>query len=136
MDGVNIVFEVKNMKIRGIDFVFLNVSDFKKSLRFYKDILGLKKTSEYKNMWAEFDVGNVTLAIGTYGKGPSARNRKNSTSVALAVNDVAEAVKELKKRGVKIVQPLQEHGVCYMAIIADPDGNELILHKRKDGTVG
>ncbi len=124
------------MKIKGIDFVFLNVSDFKKSLRFYKDVLGLKKISEYKGAWAEFDVGNVTLALGTYGKGPSAKNRKNSTSIALAVQDIEGALKELKKKGITIVQPLQEHGVCFMAMVADPDGNELILHKRKDGTVG
>lgn len=71
--------------------MFLNVSNFKKSLRFYKDVLGLKKTHEYKGMWAEFNAGNLTLAVGTYGKGPSARNRKkNSTSVALAVPNVDE----------------------------------------------
>lgn len=124
------------MKIKGIDFVFLNVSNFKKSLRFYQKVLGLKKTSEYKGAWAEFDAGNVTLAIGVYGKGPNAKHRKNSISVALAVSNVEDAVKELKKKGIKIVQPMREHGVCFMAMVADPDGNELILHKRKDGTFG
>ncbi len=124
------------MKIRGIDFVFLNVSDFRKSVRFYERVLGLKKTSEYKGMWAEFDAGNMTLAIGTYGKGPSAKRRKNTTSIALAVRDVGAAMKELRKKKVTVVWPLQEHGVCFMAMITDPDGNELMLHQRKDGTVG
>lgn len=50
------------MKIKGIDFVFLNVSDFRKSIRFYQKVLGLKKTSEYKGMWAEFDAGNLTYS--------------------------------------------------------------------------
>ena len=116
--------------------MFLNVSDFKRSVNFYKKTLGLKQTSEYKGMWAEFDTGNLTIAIGVYGKGPSAKNRKNSTALALAVSDVDKAVKELKRKGVNVVQPLQEHGVCFMAMVSDPDGNELILHKRKDGTVG
>lgn len=98
--------------------------------------LGLRKTRESEGMWAEFNAGNLTLAIGTYGKGPSAKHRKNSTSVALAVPDIDKAVKELKKKGVKIVQPLQEHDICFMAMITDPDGNKLILHKRKDGTFG
>ncbi|MDO8591282.1 MAG: VOC family protein [bacterium] len=124
------------MKIRGIDFVFLNVSDFKRSVNFYQKTLGLKKTSEYKGMWAEFDAGNVTLAIGMYGKGPSPKNRENSVAVALAVNDVGKAVAELKKKKAKIVQPVGKHGICFMAMICDPDGNELILHKRNDGTVG
>ena len=30
----------------------------------------------------------------------------------------------------------QESGVCYSALIRDPDGNLLILHQRKDGTAG
>jgi predicted enzyme related to lactoylglutathione lyase len=124
------------MKVHGVDFVFLNVSDFKKSLRFYQQTLGLKKISEYKGKWAEFDAGNLTLAIGTYGKGPSPKNRKNSISVALAVSDVAAAVRELARKKVAMVQPVSEHGVCFMATVADPDGNELILHKRKDSTVG
>lgn len=124
------------MKIRGIDFVFLNVSDFRKSIRFYQKALGLKKTNEYKGKWAEFDAGNLTLAIGTYGKGPSAKNRKNSISIALAVDDVGKTVAELTKKAVTVVWPMQEHGPCFMALIADPDGNELMLHQRKDGTVG
>ena len=124
------------MKIKGVDFVFLNVSNFKKSVHFYKKTLGLKQTSEYKGMWAEFDTGTLTLAIGVYGKGPSPKQRKNSVSVALAVDDVAKTVAYLKKKGVPIVQPAQEHTPCFMASITDPDGNELILHKRKDGTVG
>lgn len=116
--------------------MLLNVSDFKCSVNFYKKTLGLKQTHEYKGSWAEFDAGNVTLAIGVYGKGPRSKNRKNSVAVALAVDDVAEALVELKKKKVKIVSPLGEHGVCFMAMVVDPDGNELILHKRKDGTVG
>jgi len=115
---------------------FREGSDFKRSVNFYKKTLGLKQTHEWKGSWAEFDAGNVTLAIGVYGKGPSARNRKNATSVALAVDDVVKTFAELKKKKVKIVLPVGEHGVCFMAMIADPDGNELILHKRKDGTVG
>jgi len=122
------------MKIKGVDFVFLNVSDFKRSVAFYKKTLGLKQTHEYKGSWAEFDAGNVILAIGVYGKGPSAKNRKNSTSIA--VDDVAKAVTELKKKGVTLVSAMQEHNPCLMAMVTDPDGNELILHKRKDGTVG
>ena len=124
------------MKIKGVYFVFLNVANFKRSVNFYKKTLGLKQTHEYKGSWAEFDAGNLTIAIGVYGKGPSAKNRKNGISVALAVPDVAKALVELKKKKVKIVAPVGEHGVCFMAMIADPDGNELILHKRKDGTVG
>ena len=30
----------------------------------------------------------------------------------------------------------REQDVCYDAIIRAPDGNEIILHHRKDGTAG
>ncbi len=124
------------MRIKAIGFVFLNVSDFRRSVHFYTEILGLKQTHEYKGSWAEFDAGNVTLAIGVYGKGPSPKQRGNSTAVAFAVDDVEKAVAFLKRKGVVVVLPIKEHGVCFMAMVVDPDGNELILHKRKDNTAG
>jgi len=31
---------------------------------------------------------------------------------------------------------LLETEVCFMAIVADPDDNQILLHQRKDGTAG
>ncbi|MDE1940782.1 MAG: VOC family protein [Patescibacteria group bacterium] len=122
------------MKIRGVDYFFYNVSDIKKSLAFYRDVMGLEVTDEQEK-WAEFDCGNLTLGIGVFGADPKAA--KNGAAVALSVDNVEDVVAELKGKKVKIVtEPMDFPDMCEMAIIADPDGNQIILHHRKDGSVG
>jgi predicted enzyme related to lactoylglutathione lyase len=123
------------MNIKGVDFIFYNVTDFKRSFIFYRDILGLKATQE-KEGWAEFDVGNITLAIGNFDAVNDGGKAKNNVSAAFAVDDVIKAVEYLKKKGVRVVQETMDFPGCGMAIALDPDGNEVVLHHRKDGTVG
>jgi predicted enzyme related to lactoylglutathione lyase len=48
-----------------------------------------------------------------------------------AVPDVAEAVAELKARGVPFHGEIEDTPVCHMAFGTDPEGNGFILHKRK-----
>ncbi len=43
--------------------------------------------------------------------------------------DVAEAKAELEGRGVEFAGML-DTGVCHMAFFADPDGNQIVLHRR------
>ncbi|HEY4498830.1 MAG TPA: VOC family protein [Candidatus Paceibacterota bacterium] len=122
------------MNVKGVDFIFYNVSDMKKAVEFYRDVLGLKPLEEPGETWAEFNVGNATLSIGVYGS--KATGPKDNVSVALSVDDVKESVAYLREKGVPVVQDTFESGGCFMAIATDPDGNQVILHHRKDGTVG
>src|SRR5207245_9771595 len=56
--------------------------------------------------------------------------------VALAVDDVRAAIDICRRHRVKaLIEPVQTR-VCWMAWIADPDGNRICLHSRKDGTAG
>ncbi len=120
------------MKIRGADFVMYHVSDLKKAMDFYKNILGLKPYGEPGDTWAEFEAGNVTFDIGTFDKDSIGK----CASVAFSVEDVQKTLAELKKKGVKIIDEHYETPVCHGAAIADPDGNKIYLHSRKDGTFG
>ena len=52
------------------------------------------------------------------------------------VDDGPKAVAACRRRGVKILIEPIETRVCWMAWIADPDGNRRCLHSRKDGTAG
>jgi predicted enzyme related to lactoylglutathione lyase len=56
--------------------------------------------------------------------------------VALAVEDVGAAVEELRGKGVPIAMEPIETPDCFMAIVADPDDNKILIHQRKDGTFG
>ncbi len=123
------------MKARAIDFVQISVSDMGRAVRFYRDTLGMDfPLSGGDNMdwnWKEFDSPPVALALDS-----DARPAPGQVSLALAVDDVAAAVEELRAKGVPIVMEPRDQDVCYAAVIRAPDGNEIILHRRKDGTAG
>jgi predicted enzyme related to lactoylglutathione lyase len=124
------------MQVRAVDFVLLSVSDTEKSVAFYRDTLGLTPASQWPPFWYEFDAGGVTIAIGKPPPEAPQPPYNGGVSVALAVPDAAAAVAELRAKGVPILQDAGESSVCYMALIADPDGNLIWLHQRKDGTAG
>lgn len=86
--------------------------------------------------WAEFDLGTATLALTVVGsRTPSGSGVPGSgASVALAVPDVAEAVAEVRAKGATILEDTDHTSVCDIALIADPDGNRVFLHRRHDGT--
>lgn len=123
------------MKPRAIDFVVHDVSDLRRAVAFYRDTLGLRLDFLKEEWgWAEFDTRPVSLALNQPSEGPPAPG--SGAVIALAVDDVRAAVEELRGKGVPIVREPFETGVCFMAVIADPDGNRIWLHKRKDGTCG
>jgi len=122
------------MKIRGTDFVMYPVSNIARAARFYREILGLPQEVYSKEWnWAEFNCGNVTLALHGGVKLPK---KIAGGRIALAVRNVRAACRELKKKKVRVLQPPQDYSVCQAMIIADPDGNAVILHERADGTCG
>jgi predicted enzyme related to lactoylglutathione lyase len=54
----------------------------------------------------------------------------HSAHIALRVPDVAETRRELESRGVAFEGEIFDTGVCRMAFFQDPDGNQLMLHRR------
>jgi catechol 2,3-dioxygenase-like lactoylglutathione lyase family enzyme len=120
------------MKIRGTDFVMFQVSNLAAAARFYRETLGLPQelySEEWQ--WAEFNCGQVTLALhGGVKLAGTAGGR-----IALAVDDVQAAAKELKEKGV-VTGELQDFKVCCAIEVPDPDGNTVLLHRRADGSWG
>jgi predicted enzyme related to lactoylglutathione lyase len=122
------------MKIRGTDFVVYQVSDLPRAARFYRETLGLsQETYSEEWQWAEFDCGNVTLALHGGVKLPE---QIAGGRIALAVEDVHAACAELKAKGARVVGEPVDYTVCCAVEILDPDGNTVILHKRADGSFG
>jgi catechol 2,3-dioxygenase-like lactoylglutathione lyase family enzyme len=122
------------MKIRGVDFVMVQVSDLARAARFYRETLGLPQeiySEEYQ--WAEFNCGNLTLALKGGEKLPDliAGGR-----LALAVDDIHAAYEELRAAGARLQGEPADHGVCWHLDVLDPDGNPVMLHQRTDGTFG
>ena len=119
------------MKVRAIDFVATHVRDVNAAVAFYRDILGVPNRFLIEaETWTEFDTPPVALAIVKWDEHPGV------TAVALAVDDVQDAIDELRGKQVRIVLEPVEIDDCWLAIIADPDGNFVYIHQRKDGTAG
>jgi predicted enzyme related to lactoylglutathione lyase len=113
-----------------IAFTGTPVTDMKQAREFYEGVLGLKPTMESAGgMWVEYDIGNGTFAIGCYGEvwKPSA----DGTCVAFEVEDVDAEISQLKSKGVTVVMEAMDSPVCRFASICDPDGNRILIHKRK-----
>jgi predicted enzyme related to lactoylglutathione lyase len=49
--------------------------------------------------------------------------------VALAVSDLWATVEELRAKGMPIITEPRQSPVCWIAMIADPDGNRLWRHQ-------
>ncbi|PYL29019.1 MAG: hypothetical protein DMF45_07235 [Verrucomicrobia bacterium] len=55
----------------------------------------------------------------------------DGTSVAIETENFDEAIKRLKDRHVRFAAEPFESPCCHMAVVQDPDGNKLIIHKLK-----
>lgn len=117
------------MQVERTDFVSVPVTDVERATGFYRDTLGLEQVSV--DGWPEFQLGeNVSLYlidptnIGSTFQGP------HTAHIALRVPDVADTRRELEQRGVEFEGETLDTGVCHMAFFRDPDGNQLMLHRR------
>lgn len=121
------------IQVTAIAYTGYPVTDMPRARAFYEGLLGLKTATVFEHegkQWIEYDIGAGTLGISNM----SADKWKPSSdgpSLALEVADFAAAVTVLRDGGVKFFIEPMDTGVCEMAIIADPDGNSLIIHRRK-----
>lgn len=122
------------MKFKEFSFVSYPVTDVKKSRDFYEGVLGLKASSVFEGdgyAFIEYEIGSDTLAIG---KGAEHfKPGKTGGTVALELDsDFDAAIKDLQKKKVKFLMEKYDGPVCTMILIEDPDGNQLMIHKRKE----
>jgi len=126
------------LPVRAVDFVMYCTKNIRRTRAFYRRLFGLKKGAEWNDFWSEFRTAPVTLCLNgppTAGR-RSKWNWQGAACLAFAVDDVPAAVAACRKRRIKVLIGPVETRVCWMAWIADPDGNRICLHSRKDGTAG
>ena len=118
------------MKIKEIGFVGVSVTDITRARKSYEKILGLEASDEMMGgKWIEYTVGDNTLAITNIGE--EWKPSDQGISAALGVGNFDEAITELRNRGVLFAAEPFETPCCHMAVVQDPDGNKLIIHKLK-----
>ena len=123
--------------VRAVDFVMYCTKDLRRTRAFYQRIFGLKRGHEWNDFWSEFATSPLALCLnGTSTRDDPMWHWNGPACIALAVDDVRAAIAACRRHRVKVLIPPVETRVCWMAWIADPDGNRICLHSRKDGTAG
>ena len=122
------------MKFTSFSFVSYPVVNVTRARAFYEGILGLKATSEWigeGSAFIEYSIGPDTLAIG---KGaPNFLPGKTGATAALELeSDFEAAIKELTDKKVKFLMEKYDGPVCTMILVEDPDGNQIMIHRRKE----
>jgi predicted enzyme related to lactoylglutathione lyase len=123
--------------VRAVDFVMYTARDMESLRRWYGELFGLAPGGEWHRSWSEFATEPVTLCLNSPGsEDKDARHWGRNGAIALAVGDILSAERECRKRKVTVVIPPVESSVCWMMLLADPEGNHILLHQRKNGTAG
>jgi predicted enzyme related to lactoylglutathione lyase len=109
--------------------------DMRRTRKFYQELFGLKRGNEWNDFWSEFRTTPVTFCLNGPNEKPN-WNWQGTPALAFAVKDIHSAIAVCRARKVRILQEPVETRVCWMAFVADPEGNRICLHQRKDGTAG
>jgi predicted enzyme related to lactoylglutathione lyase len=120
------------MKVVEVAFIGYSVTDLKRARKFYEEILCLipsRIRGDEERGWIEYDVGHVTISIGNAG--PEWKPNSGGGSIVLEVQDFQRALEKLKECDLTPVFGPMETPYSHMAVITDPDGNSITLHKRK-----
>ncbi len=118
------------LKVSEIAFSSYAVTDMPRARKFYDEVLGLKPTKITEHpggKWVEYELGPNALVIGS---SPAWKPGPDGCSVALEVEDFDAAIAHLRANEVKFRTEPFALPVCRMALVFDPDGNTVCIHKR------
>ncbi len=107
------------IQVQHVDFIAQPVSDLKRAAEFYGETIGLMRNPASGDRWAEYETGNLSIALSMYGG-----------TIGLRVEDVDAARATLEGEGLEFGMDTFDSGVCNGAPFTDPDGNRLLLHRR------
>lgn len=110
--------------IKKIENLTVPVSDLRKAIDFYENVLQLKKRDEWSN-YATFNLGEMMPGLDP--------DPKAELQVYLRVVNIDEECKQLKERGVQfLTEPKDQYWGGRTAMFKDPAGNKFILVSFKE----
>ncbi len=115
--------------IKEFAFVGVPVTDLPRARKFYEEVLGLELEGEASEKNVEYKVGSGTLMIANYGE--QWLPAKGGTTPAFEVDDVDALTEKVKASGAEVALAPVDSPVCRFSMVLDPDGNALMIHRRK-----
>lgn len=128
------------MRIDRIDHIVLTVKDVKKTVDFYKNILGME-VQDYGGKWKTMAFSQQRINLHEYGEDevPIRAEKPTPGSADLCLiseTPILEVLEEIKERGINIEEgPILRTGALGQLIsiyIRDPDNNLIEISNYKD----
>jgi len=113
------------MKIKEAN-VTIMVTDMKKSISFYVDVLGLELKANYGDQYAQVASPGVMIGLHPITKDDSHPAASGNISVGFGVESLTTAIADLKSKGVTFSRTVEDRPTK-LAFFTDPDGNPLYL---------
>lgn len=119
------------IRVTEIAFTGYPVTDMARARAFYDGLLGLKASASFEfdgKHWVEYDVGTSTLAITNMS--PEWKPSSCGPAIALEVEDFDASIAMFRDEEVRFLVEPTGSPSCRLAVVCDPDGNALAIHKR------
>jgi lactoylglutathione lyase len=119
-----------------VKYTIIFVSDMKKSIAFYRDLLGLPLKFESPE-WTEFSTEGSTIALHLANR-PNSEKKSQPQKTGghcrpgIAVSDLDSLHKKLLKAGVSCIQEPKEEFGFRLAQYSDPDGLAISFSEERD----
>jgi len=109
--------------IKRIWDITLTVTDLKKAVDFYENVLGFQKKYQYKD-YAGFDCGGIEIGLKTWGE--LDKPRQGEPCINFMVDDIDVSYQALIKKGVVFSEEIKNTPWgARIATFTDIDGNSL-----------
>jgi lactoylglutathione lyase len=113
--------------ITGMKNIVIFVRDFERAKRFYQEQLRLPLVQESMAMMEFFPGGGTTLGVATALHEDALKLVGRHTGVTLTARGIEQLCRDLTAAGVAFAEPLEVSPWGKMAVVKDPDGNQLAL---------
>ena len=113
-------------KVTGLGGVFYTVDDPEKTREWYREVLGIDGPYGPQLAWAEETKPNPYSLISHFADNEYLKPGKRGFMINLRVDNLAEFVGELKAKGVKVLDSVDE-GYGKFAWLLDPNGVKIEL---------
>lgn len=114
-----------------LGLIMIVVRDMERSVKFYRDVLGLKLLFKQSN-WSQFDAG--TILIGLHPEGEEVKVSPTSgSSFGIYVDDITRTAAEIKRRGGNVAIEPRNEPFGRWALLKDPDGYNIQIIEMSRG---
>lgn len=106
------------------------VTDLTKAKQFYADLLGLPVAGQSEMLIEFFPGAPTTLGLSLALHDEARKLVGRHTGLTLKVEKIEEVCEKLQTAQARFIEPLESSPWGKMAVVADPDGNQLALVDR------